>query len=435
MQEDPEEAFVKVAAGPDGMDRLRAEADILRRAAHPGVVQLLESGPGTTGAWTIRLVRVPRGDLGAQGSWSLGEVAGYGAAVATTVADLHDLGIVHRRLTVDHLLVDDRGRPVLCGFGQATMTEGPRSAVEKAEDTTSLARTLRDRMPSPLPRRVSKILDRAAGGPHRRPLSARQLAAALTVAVPAGRLPMQRPEATPVGASPITAPPADRPPEVAEADVAKAEGPAAGGPAAEVSPAAAPGPPTPAISLPPTLRALAARRLLPGGQVRRRPVLVGAAVAVFVLALAVVFLSSSTLLSSSRRLSSSSRAPTTGRAAPGAPSESCPVADGGCRAVRLTGSTLSTPAGRFHLDAGRDMMVLGRWACSGPALPALLQPDTGQVWVFLRWATAGRPSTAHPVGTVPGARSLRVLPAAGGCDRLAAIGPRGRTIMIRLPRS
>jgi hypothetical protein len=201
MQEDTEEAFVKVAAGPDGMDRLRAEADILRRAAHPGVVQLLESGPGTTGAWTIRLVRVPRGDLGAQGSWSLGEVAGYGAAVATTVADLHDLGIVHRRLTVDHLLVDDRGRPVLCGFGQATMTEGPRSAVEKAEDTTSLARTLRDRMPSPLPRRVSKILDRAAGGPHRRPLSARQLAAALTVAVPAGRLPMQRPEATPVGRS------------------------------------------------------------------------------------------------------------------------------------------------------------------------------------------------------------------------------------------
>jgi hypothetical protein len=394
--EGPGSAFVKVADGPVGTERLRAEADLLRRAAHPGVVQVQESGPGPTGAWILRLVRIPRGDLTVQGSWSLEEVAGYGAAVATTVADLHDLGIVHRRLTPDHLLVDDGGRPVLCGFSQAVTTDGPRTPAQKAEDTAMLARSIRDLLPSPPPRRVGRILDRAVGGEHRRPLSSRQLATALTIAVPAGRLPA--PEPMPLTAS--LAHPSQSP-----------------------TPTPTPAAPTPAAPTAPSARSLHPRH--PRGRVKGQHALTAAAVAV----------SSLGWVLAATHHSSTARDPTTGRATSGAPGPSCPAADDGCGAVRLTGSTLSTAAGRFRLDARRDIMVLGRWACGGTALPALLQPATGQVWVFLRWATPSRPSTAYPVGTFLGARSLRVLPATGGCDRLAVVGPAGRAVMIRLPRS
>jgi hypothetical protein len=433
----PATTFVKVAEGPMGTERLRAEARILRRAAHPGVVQLQESGPGPTGAWIVRLVRVPRGDLTMQGPWSLEEVAGYGAAVATTVADLHDLGIVHRRLTPDHLLVDDGGRPVLCGFGQATVTDGPLTGAQKAEDTAALARSIRDRMPSPPPRRVSKILDRAIAAQHRRPLSARQLAAALTVGVPTGRLPAQQapaPQAAtpqapaqqapapqaPAQQAPAPQPPAQKPPAMpvgtGPTDSAPADPPLVSAPLPSQTPT-----PIPNRSAPSEGREH--RR----GPVTRQQVLIGAAVAFSALVLVLV-------LAAVHR-SPSAREPMTEPVASKAPSPSCPAADDGCRVVRLTGSTVSTPAGRFHLDAGRDIMVLGRWACQETALPALLRPGTGQVWVFLRWATPSRPSTARPVGTFPGARSLRVLPAADGCDRLAVVRSGARTVVIHMARS
>ncbi len=114
---------------------------MLTLAAHPGVVTLAE-GPVRSGGWTVVRTRGVRGrPLAAMDELSASEVAGLGAAVATTVADLHDAGITHGRLTADHILVDTAGRPVLCGFAQATAAaSSPAAAV--AADVTALRHTL-----------------------------------------------------------------------------------------------------------------------------------------------------------------------------------------------------------------------------------------------------------------------------------------------------
>ena len=57
-----------------------------------------------------------------------GGLAGLVASLATTVADLHDLGIVHGRLSADHVSSTPANRPVLCGFGDAIRSHRRRAA-------------------------------------------------------------------------------------------------------------------------------------------------------------------------------------------------------------------------------------------------------------------------------------------------------------------
>ena len=47
---------------------------------------------------------------------SVADVGGVAASVASTLADLHDAGVVHGRLDASHVLVGDGGRPRLCGW-------------------------------------------------------------------------------------------------------------------------------------------------------------------------------------------------------------------------------------------------------------------------------------------------------------------------------
>ena len=55
----------------------------------------------------------------------------------------------------------------------------------------------------------------------------------------------------------------------------------------------------------------------------------------------------------------------------------------------LAEGILSTDAGRYRIGSPGDTVVLGRWDCGPIALPALLHPGTGQVWVFDRWPVDG----------------------------------------------
>jgi hypothetical protein len=114
--------FTKTAASAASRERLRAEAAVLRRAAHPGVVQLtlFEDLEHRTELTTARigdqnLATAPPGTIRA--------AVEYAASIAGTVADLHALGLVHRRLTADHVLVGPGDRPVLCGFAEASEGE------------------------------------------------------------------------------------------------------------------------------------------------------------------------------------------------------------------------------------------------------------------------------------------------------------------------
>src|SRR3546814_11064941 len=46
------------------------------------------------------------------------------ASVSSTVADLHDLGIVHGRLGPSHILIGPNGRPIISGFGPSDRGPG-----------------------------------------------------------------------------------------------------------------------------------------------------------------------------------------------------------------------------------------------------------------------------------------------------------------------
>ncbi|MHB8464304.1 MAG: hypothetical protein ACYDH6_18330 [Acidimicrobiales bacterium] len=116
-----------------GADALRREASILARARHPGVTELTSfTDDGTTARLVTADVGVPLtgGGVGVGGG-GVG-VGGGGVAVdtvvvrlATTVADLHDIGIAHNDVRLGNVRVSEGGRPVLTGWEHASLLDGP----------------------------------------------------------------------------------------------------------------------------------------------------------------------------------------------------------------------------------------------------------------------------------------------------------------------
>jgi tRNA A-37 threonylcarbamoyl transferase component Bud32 len=117
-------AVMKEATGP-AADRLRREADVLRLAAHSGVVELVESLDLPQGGARLSTAYV--------GGRTLADArpptpAAFAATLAATLAELHDRGIVHGRLRPEHVLVGPDGAPVVCGWGAGLAARRPRGA-------------------------------------------------------------------------------------------------------------------------------------------------------------------------------------------------------------------------------------------------------------------------------------------------------------------
>ena len=217
----PMSVRIEVEAGPDGplvrktaetdhgRRRLRAEADRLERARHPGVVELVAAEDDTlvlawAGTDTLATTRPP-----------LPVAAGILAAVASTVADLHELGVVHGRLDPGHVVLGGDGRPRLCGLRGSGPDEAPATP---ADDVAALGRLIdhllgTDTDLEPIPdrrwgrkrwtgyvrRSLLTLADQATDAdPARRP-TARTLAAAVADLVPDAHLaPPAAPASTPV---------------------------------------------------------------------------------------------------------------------------------------------------------------------------------------------------------------------------------------------
>src|SRR4051794_8229132 len=77
-------------------DRLAHEADVLTTARHPGIVELVDGHRHDTD-FTLVTGFVGIHSLDTLGPLSVERAAGLVAALAETVADLHDLGIIHGR--------------------------------------------------------------------------------------------------------------------------------------------------------------------------------------------------------------------------------------------------------------------------------------------------------------------------------------------------
>lgn len=207
----------KIAETDLGRARLRLEADRLERSRHPGVVAVVDATDEVlvlawAGTDTLATTRPP-----------LSVAAGILAAVATTVADLHELGIVHGRLEPDHVVLAGDGRPRLCGLRGVDAGQVPATP---ADDVAALGRLIdhlvgADAEPEPIPERrwirprwtgwgrraLLTLADQASDpDPARRP-TARALAAAIADTVPEAHLAAPVAEGAPAAASPPPDPP------------------------------------------------------------------------------------------------------------------------------------------------------------------------------------------------------------------------------------
>lgn len=482
---DPMSERVTVAAGPDGRpvarkvgdtperaDLLRHEAAVLHVARHPAVVEVvaLEDDDGTvtlTTAWTggRRLADLPR--------LATEEAAGLVAALATAVADLHELGLVHGRIEPGHVLVAAGGRPVLCGWsgaGRAGTAPHPLatppatpdpahpwgSPLDPATDVHGLGALLdtvlgADDGVEPIPdrrlgrrrpgwrgyqrRTLQTLADQAtADDPAHRP-TARRLAAALQAAVPEARLPAGVPTTTGtlldglgpprrpviVGAAPV----ADHTPSTRTA--APPPGAAWPGEAPVAPPAPAPRTSSPYVQDPAAAGA--------PGPLLSVPRLSGRAVGAAAAAVVGV-----ALLAGGGRILAGGRPPqpsltaaaSPATTAPPPPVHRCgrpvggPVADvdgDGCAdPVRLEGDRVVEVAHvRFAVGEPGDDVVVGDWDCDGAATPAVVRPSTGELFVFATWAPEGEEVTVQPVAVVPeGARAETVDDDGDGCDAVLA---------------
>ncbi len=111
------EGALVAAKQSSAADRLRAEADTLGRLRHPGVVELISFEPGPPA--TLRTVWAGTDTWDRQPPTTRDTIPAALAAIATTLADFHDIGLCHAAVTPDHVIVGSDGRPVLCGLGDA----------------------------------------------------------------------------------------------------------------------------------------------------------------------------------------------------------------------------------------------------------------------------------------------------------------------------
>ena len=112
-------SIVKSATHEPGRRRLRREAELLRRARHPGVVAVAEF-VDDDGLTRLTLTPVDGTTLAEAPPTDALAALRFAAALARTVADLHEIRIAHRHLRPDHVLVTGDSRPMLCGFADAT---------------------------------------------------------------------------------------------------------------------------------------------------------------------------------------------------------------------------------------------------------------------------------------------------------------------------
>jgi hypothetical protein len=437
---------VKTATGADDVARLRLEAERLERAAHPGLVAVV--GPATGGVDESLADRGAddgtddsvegrasaeirtrfAGDPVTHWSGSVGAVAGLGAAVAATLADLHDIGMVHGRLDATHILVGDDGRPRLCGLSHP---DGAAPHDDVAALGLVLGEVLERATPGPRSwpwhgrssaahrRALEQVLARASDPvPSRRP-NARLLASSILSAVPGAELPAT--------GSPFPGPePAYVPPDEELLDLVFTHeqtdderwAQAFGDDPSEPAGAAGPEPPP----------------VRDGGSSRARVAAGSGAVAVAAIAAGVVFVGGW----GSR---GSAAPPDAVRASSPAGQAGCPVAaapaadvdgDGCPEALVVEGGSVRAGAAGWTLGQPGDLIAVGDWECDGRAAPALLRPATGDVFVFPGWAAEGEPVTVEARDRLPGAVAIRGEPTADGCDDLVVDLGSGATATVEV---
>ena len=130
--------LVKRAVHRSDRLELRREVDALQGLAFPTGLRLVDHHAVADGVDELRLGWVGAHSLATTAALPPGHAAAVVATLAGTVAELHEQGWAHRRITADHVVLDGQGRPVLCGYRLA----GPAGPPERAADVAALGRLL-----------------------------------------------------------------------------------------------------------------------------------------------------------------------------------------------------------------------------------------------------------------------------------------------------
>ncbi len=170
----------KVASGPGGAEGIRLQAELLTAARHPGVIEVV-GVEGSAERPVLVTVLVDGPTLATPLPLAVEEVAGLAGSLATTLADLHQLGLVHGAVRPEHVLIASDGRPILCGFGSAGRAG---DELQPSTDVAALGRLLRRLATGPEARPLRRIAEAAISeDPAARP-SAQEVAAEIAAAVP-----------------------------------------------------------------------------------------------------------------------------------------------------------------------------------------------------------------------------------------------------------
>jgi len=116
--------------GPDPQteDRLTAEAVLLARLQHPGLVTVYDAGRHDDRTYLVmQLIKGPTlRSLLACGALPERRVVDVGAALARALTYVHQAGVVHRDVKPSNILLDAAGDPHLADFGIARLANATR---------------------------------------------------------------------------------------------------------------------------------------------------------------------------------------------------------------------------------------------------------------------------------------------------------------------
>lgn len=384
---DQRAVFIKRASSGASAARLAREAEMLAHAAGQGVVEMVEfrSDAGGAALVTCFVGGGSLAELACRGRVDPEVVANVAATLCETLASAHDRGLVHGRVSAEHVLAPTSVSPVLCGWAEAAMIGGATSGA------TSHDRAVRDDVLG-VAMLVIELLGESTGA------LARQLRAV------ARRVPPETPSGLSAGAS-------------------LSMGTMAGAFRALAPLEAVPGPGNmPATVLlgraihgKRTARRSGPRRAVSGWRGFDRSTISGAplrlaGVAALLVGMVVGMVGVFHELGTSEAPASLSAGTPVGADDCGPRMSSTRLladvdGDGCVEPIRLEGGVAQAGGVSWRIGAEGDLVVIGDWDGDGTATPGLVRSTTGEVWIFRGWARDGEQLPAERVATQPIARA------------------------------